>query len=78
MFVLMARKNIKLKTHFWGENKQVPIRSIVVMINEKPKEQFKYVKIKTVKELNGYIEYFDPIFNDQELDKIHRELINLT
>jgi len=78
MFVLMAKNNVKLKTHIWSENKQIPIRSIVVMVNEKPKEQFKYVKIKTVKELNGYIEYFDPIFDDQELNKIYLELISLT
>ena len=77
LFVLIARKNINLKNHLWSQNKQIPIRSIVVMINEKPKEQFKYVKIKTVKELNSYIEYFDPIFNDQELNKIYAGLISL-
>ncbi len=78
LFVLLSRKNIKLKNHFWGENKEIPIRSIIVMINEKPKERFKYVKIKTVNELNGYIEYFKPIFNNQELNKIYREVISLT
>ena len=77
MFVLMARKNIKLNTHFWGENKQIPIRSIVVMVNEKPKEHFKYVKIKTVKELNGYIQYFDSIFDEREVNKIYKEVISL-
>ena len=75
LFVSLNSRNIKLKKHHWGENKQIPIRSVVVMINEKPKEQFKYVKIKTVKELNSYIKYFEPIFNDKELNKIYRELI---
>ena len=77
LFVLLSRNNIKLNNHFWGENKQIPIRSVVVMINEKPKEQFKYVKIKTVKELNGYIEYFEPIFDDRELNKIYNEVISM-
>jgi len=48
------------------------------MINKKPKGQFKHVKIKTLKELNAYIEYFDPIFNDNELNKIYIGLISLT
>ena len=47
------------------------------MINEKPKEDFKFVKIKTLKELNSYIEFFDPIFNENEYSKISSNLINL-
>ena len=76
--VLLSRRNINLKKHVWGANKQIPIRNIVVMINKKPKGQFKHVKIKTLKELNAYIEYFDPIFNDNELNKIYIGLISLT
>ncbi|MDN3642909.1 nuclease-related domain-containing protein [Lutimonas halocynthiae] len=78
LFVLLSRRNVNLKKHVWGANKQIPIRNIVVMINKKPKGQFKHVKIKTLKELNAYIEYFDPIFNDQELHKIYIGLISLT
>ncbi len=78
LFVLISRENIKLKKHLWGENKQIPIRSVVVMVNEKPRERFKFVKIKTLKELNSYIEYFDPVFNDNELNRIYKGLINLS
>ena len=78
LFVLLSRRNINLRKHVWGANPQIPIRNIVVMINKKPKGQFKHVKIKTLKELNSYIEYFDPIFNDQELNKIYIGLISLT
>ena len=77
LFVLLKKKKIRLKWHHWGE-KQIPIRSIVVMINEKPKEDFKFVKIKTLKELNSYIAYYDPIFNDRELTKISNYFINLS
>jgi len=78
LFVLLSRRNINLKKHVWGANPQIPIRNILVMTNKKPKGQFKHVKIKTLKELNSYIEYFDPIFNDQELNKIYIGLISLT
>ena len=78
LFVLLSRRNVNLKKHVWGANKQIPIRNIVVMINKKPKGQFKHVKIKTLKELNAYIEYFDPIFNDNELNKIYIGLISLS
>ena len=67
--------DINLNSHHWG-NKQIPIRNIIVMINEKPKEKFKYVKVKSVSELNGYITYFDPIFNDAEVKSISDYLRN--
>lgn len=60
---------IDLKSHHWG-NKKIPVRNIVVMINEKPKEEFKYVKVQTLSELNSYISYFDSIFNDSEVKSI--------
>ncbi len=73
LFVILnsdsKRVGIDLNKHHWG-NKQIPIRNIVVMINEKPKEEFKYVKVKTLNELNGYITYFDSIFDDSEVKSI--------
>ena len=76
--VLLSKRNINLKNHVWGANKEIPIRNIVVTINKKPKGQFKHVKIKTLNELNAYIDYFEPIFNDKELNKIYIGLISLT
>jgi hypothetical protein len=58
-----------MKLHHWGK-KQIPIRSLIVMIGQKPKENFKYVKVKTLNELNRYIEYFESIFNDEEVNNI--------
>jgi len=77
LFVLLKKRKIRLKWHHWGE-KQIPIRSIVVMINKKPKEEFQFVKVKTLRELNGYIKYFEPIFSDSELSKISNYFINLS
>lgn len=64
---------VKLKKHHWGD-KQLPIRNLIVMINNKPREKFKYVKVKTLKELNRYITYFDPIFDDSEVYRISEYL----
>ena len=58
-----------LNKHHWG-NKQIPIRNIVVMVNEKPKELFQYVKVKTLNELNGYITHFQTVFDDEEVKRI--------
>lgn len=63
----------KLNSHHWGE-KAIPIRKIVVMINQKPKEKFKFVKVTTLNELNRYITYFDPIFDDSEVKMISKYL----
>lgn len=63
----------KLNKHHWDE-KIIPIRKIVVMINQKPKEKFKFVKVATLNELNRYISYFDPIFEDSEVEIIFNYL----
>jgi phage terminase large subunit-like protein len=47
------------------------------MINEKPDEDFKYVKVKTLKELNSYIEFFPPILSDDEFDAVSKALIDI-
>jgi len=78
--ILNSKSNqrvINFNTHHWGE-KQLPIRSVVVMIKERPKEKFKYVQVKTLNELNGYISYFDPIFDESEVTSIaeHLKMMN--
>lgn len=77
LFFLLNKNKIKLNWHHWGE-KQIPIRSIVVMINQKPKEDFKYVKVKTLKELNSYIQFFEPKFTDREFAEVSNYLIKLS
>ena len=62
-------KNISILGHHWGEQ-QIPIRNLIVMIQYKPKEDFKYVKVKKLSELNNYINYFEPVFTDMQFNKI--------
>ena len=73
LFVLLnsesRKSHMRLERHHWGD-KKIPIRNIIVMMNEKPKEQFKHVKVVTLKELTGYIEYFDQIFDGGEVSEI--------
>ena len=63
----------KLPKHHWGERK-IPVRNIVVMINHRPKEKFKYVEVVTLKELNKYIARFEPLFDDTEVEIIYNYL----
>lgn len=66
-------ENITLKEHHWGEQR-IPIRNLIVMINNKPKGKFKFVSIKLLKELNDYIKYFEPVLTDKQLNKIITQL----
>jgi hypothetical protein len=76
LFLLVNDAKIRLTEHHWGD-KQIPIKNIIVMINEKPKEDFKYVKVKSVKELNQYLTYFETIFSEKEVDRIAEYLIKI-
>lgn len=64
-----------LATHHWGERK-IPVRNVIVFINSKPKEKFKYVTILTLSELLGYINYFDPTLSVAESQDITKYLLN--
>jgi hypothetical protein len=65
-----------LDRHHWGE-KKVPIKSLIVLINSKPLQEFQYVKTLNINELIGYIKYFKPIFNNNEVSSIAAFLIEL-
>tara|TARA_B110000977_G_scaffold92715_1_gene122789 strand:+ start:2140 stop:3186 length:1047 start_codon:yes stop_codon:yes gene_type:complete len=66
-------ENIILDEHHWGEQR-VPIRNLIVMINNKPSGHFKYVSVKLLRELNDYIKYFEPVLTDKQFDRIVTEL----
>jgi hypothetical protein len=74
LFLIVNDAKIRLTEHHWGD-KQIPIKNVIVMINEKPKEDFKYVKVKSVRELNKYLDYFEPIFTEKEVERIAEYLI---
>ncbi len=76
LFVLLNSdkfSDINLEHHHWG-SKKIPIRNIIVMTNEKPKEEFKHVKVLSLGELNGYIQYFEKLFSAKEVESIFEYL----
>ncbi len=76
LFVLLnSESSINLVRHHWG-SARIPIRNIIVMTKVKPKEEFKHVKVLTLNELNGYIKYFDEIFNNDEVKHMFNYLNN--
>ena len=77
LFVLLnSESNIHLARHHWG-SKKIPVKNIIVMTNEKPKEEFKHVKVLSLHELVGYIKYFDEIFSETEAENIFNYLNNV-
>ncbi len=74
---LNGEQAISLLQHHWGERK-IPIKNLIVMINQKPREEFQYVKILTLKELCNYIEYFKPVFSREETQMIANYLLRLS
>lgn len=73
--LLNSESNINLVRHHWGSTR-IPIRNVIVMTKIKPKEEFKHVKVLTLNEINGYIQYFDEIFNNYEVEHIFNYLSN--
>ena len=63
-----------LDQHHWGDRK-IPIRNLIVLINQKPDEEFQHVKILTLKELRGYVEYFKPCFSEKETQRVSNYLL---
>jgi hypothetical protein len=65
---------LKLKRHHWGDRK-VPIKKLIVLINQKPREEFQYVKILTLNELLSYINYFEPTLSSNETQNVANYLL---
>ncbi|MEL6390012.1 MAG: hypothetical protein AAFQ02_07600 [Bacteroidota bacterium] len=47
------------------------------MINHRPVEKFKNVKIKLLKELTSYIQHFEPSLRPKEVQKVAKKLLQL-
>lgn len=65
----MSNYHLRLDRHHWGD-KKISIKNLIVMTNIKPQEEFQFVKILTLKELLGYINYFKPVFSINETQRI--------
>lgn len=68
--------HLSLDKHHWGGRK-ISIKNLIVLINTKPKEEFQYVKILTLNELPGYINYFKPTFSGIETQRITNFLLRI-
>jgi hypothetical protein len=71
----ITNSNLTLNQHHWGDRK-IPIRNLIVLTNQKPSEEFQYVKILTLKELLSYVKYFKPSFSSKEIQMIAIYLLN--
>lgn len=80
LFVILNSHNSAesrfLNKHHWGDRK-LKIRNLIVMINNKPKEEFKFVTVKVLNELNNFINYFEPIYDEAEVESIVQHLKNI-
>ncbi len=72
----MSNFHLRLEKHHWGD-KKISIKNLIVLTNTKPKEEFQYVKILTLNELLGYINYFKPIFSSIETQRIAEFLLKI-
>lgn len=61
----------------WG-NRKIPIKNIIVFINNTPKEQFQFIKILGINELISYIQYFNSSFSTNETESLGDYLQNLS
>jgi len=79
LFVLLNSdsrfSDVELERHHWG-TKKIPIRNVIVMTNEKPKEEFRHVKVVSLGELNGYVQYFEKLLSGKEVKGIFEHLKN--
>jgi hypothetical protein len=80
IFKLLKNKitdyQLHLDKHHWGE-KKISTRNLIVLTYSKPKEEFEYVKILTLNELLGYIQYFKPTLSNNETQKITDYLLTI-
>jgi len=64
----------RIGKHHWGES-QIPVKNLIVMINNKPKGIFKFVKVLKLSELTQYVERFDKIFSSNDINLLAKILL---
>jgi hypothetical protein len=72
----ISNQYLSLEKHHWGD-KKISIKNLIVLINKRPVEEFQYVKILTLNELLGYINYFKPVFSTTETQRIVQFLLRI-
>lgn len=73
----MKKSIFNFTKHHWGDRK-VPIRNLIVFINNKPTEEFQFVKILGLNELLGYVKYFTPCLSSKETQTIADFLLKMS
>ena len=73
----VTKSNLNMLNHHW-ENRKIAIKNIIVFINNKPKEEFNFIKILSLTELLPYIKYFKPGFTHDETQVISDVLLKIS
>lgn len=60
---------IQLHSHHWGE-KRIPIKNTIVLINERPQQEFRGAYILRLNELLKFINRFEPCLSSSEVNSI--------
>ena len=74
LFVFISQ-NISMNTHHWG-SKQISLKHLLVMTGATTNQKFQYVKVKQLKEINVYLNYFDAIYSDDETKWLANTLLD--
>ncbi|MBZ4034782.1 hypothetical protein K6T82_08390 [Flavobacterium sp. 17A] len=75
--ITSRKHNWNFVRQHWG-NRKIPIKNIIVFINNPPREQFQFIKILGLNELISYIKYFNSSFTKNETESIADHLQNLS
>lgn len=67
---------INLDHHHWGV-KKIPIKNLIILIKDRPKEEFQYVKILNLNEVLSYINYFKPILSNADSKRIADKIVEI-
>lgn len=65
----LLNNEFHLTKHHWGK-RTIPIRNLIVFINNKPSQEFQHIKILTLNNLLNYINYFEPCLSSNEMHDI--------
>jgi hypothetical protein len=62
------------RNNHWGQVK-IPVHNILLMINNKPRQEFQYVKVLTLETLYSHVSSLKPVFRNDEIMEISNVLL---
>jgi len=69
----ISNSKLRINNHHWGDRK-IPIRNLIVLIKNKPLQEFQHVKLLALEEMLNYITYFQPSISNNDVQAIASEL----